>query len=154
MNKKSGGAFEASLINDDWPEIEQVVVRPVRRTLSLVSMLLIVAALGADCVGRAHVRRGSIRYIESYAHGSRGNEYADLGMDELALAEFDQAAELEKDAHLKWNRASRFAQAGLVLFVLALGCFGISRCVGEREPSFPFLVFSIAYILLFMLIVG
>ncbi len=74
-------------------------------------------------------------------------------MDELALAEFDRAAKLEEDAHLKWDRGSRFAQAGLVLFVLALGCFGISWCVGEREFSFWFLVLSIAYTLMLIILI-
>ncbi len=71
----------------------------------------------------------------------------------MGLAEFDQAAELKKNAHLKWHRAGRLAQAGLVLFVLALGCFSISWCAGEREFSFWFLVLSIAYAFSFIILI-
>ncbi len=128
-------------------------MRRVRRALSLLSMVLIVAALGADFVGKAHIRPGSVSFRESYTHVRRSNDFADLGMDELALAEFDQAAKLKEDAHLKWRRAGRLAQAGMVLFVLALGCFGISWCAGEREFSFWFLVLSIAYTFMFIILI-
>ena len=47
MNKKSGGAVEASLMDDDWPEIQHVVLRPERRTLSLLSLILMFAATGS-----------------------------------------------------------------------------------------------------------
>ena len=147
MRKKPGGIYEASLIDDDWPEFEQVVERSERRTLSVLSLILIFAALGADGVGKAQIRPGSISYGKSYDHTRRAVEFAEFGMDDLAIAELDQAATLEKDAHLKWHRSGRFALAGVVLFVLAFGCFGISRCVGERASSFLFLVLSIAYII-------
>jgi hypothetical protein len=151
-DKKTLREYDSGLIDEDRPEVG-VLVRSVRRTLSLLSMLLILAALGADFVGKAHIRPGSESFRESYTHIRRGNEYADLGMDEWALAEFDQAAKLKEDAHLKWDRAGRLALGGLVLFILALGCFGISWCAGEREFSFWFVVLSIAYTLLFIVLI-
>ncbi len=152
MNKKPGSAVEASLIDDDWPEIGQVVVRPERSILSRLSLVLILAGIGADYAGKSQIRPGSIAFRESYSHIRRCNEYIDLGIDELALAEFDQAATLKEQAHRKWHRASWLALGGVILFVVSPGCFGISRCVGERALSFWFLVLSIAYVLLLMII--
>jgi hypothetical protein len=151
-DKKTLREYDSGLIDEDRPEAG-FLVRSVRRTLSLLSMLLILAALGADWVGKAHIRPGSKSFSESYTHLRRSNEYADLGMDELALAEFDQAAKLKEDSHLKWDRASRLAQAGMVLFILALGFFGISWCLGEREFSFWFVVLSIAYTFMFIILI-
>ena len=153
MIKKPVGAVEAGLIDDDWPEIEQIVVGPEHRILSRLSLILILSALGVDIVGKAQIRPGSISYRKSYDHTRRASEFADLGLDEFAIAELVQAATLENDAHLKWHRAGRFAQAGMVLFVLALASFGLSRCVGERALSFWFLVISIYYIFLFFLLI-
>jgi hypothetical protein len=153
MNKKPLGLHDSNLIDDDWPEIQQVVARPVRRTLSLLSLILMLAATGGDMAGKSQLRPGSISYRKSYDHTRRANEYADLGMDELAIAEFDQAATLENLAHLKWRRAGQWQLAGMVLFVLAFGCFGLSRCVGERALTFWFFLFSSQYIFLFFLMV-
>jgi hypothetical protein len=121
--------------------------------LSLLSLILMFAASGADVASKGHFAKGITISAESRAHIRRGNVYADSGMDEWALAEFDQAAKLTKDLHLKWHRGDRLIQTGMVLFVLALGCFGLSRCVGERAFSFWFLVLSIQYILLFFVMV-
>ncbi len=150
---KSCDFHDTALIDDDWPEMEEVVVRPVRRYLSLISLILMLGASGADLASKGQFSKGIRTSAMSNAHISRGNEYADLGMDEWALAEFDRAAELREDLQLLYDRGGRLGQAGMVIFVFAFGCFGLSRCVGERAFSVWFLVLSIHYVFLFMLMV-
>jgi hypothetical protein len=127
-------------------------VRPERRILSRLSLILVLAAVGAHFAAMSQSGPTIITSMKAHGHIKRGYEYADLGMDDWALAELDQAAKLNADVQLRYHRSSLLAQSGLVLFVLAFGCFGVSRCIGERAFAFWFSVISVYYISLCFLI--
>ena len=63
------------------------------------------------------------------------------------------ANDLKETAHRSARRSGKWHVGSLSLFILALACFGLSRCRGERSSSVAFSILAIAYILWLMLLV-
>ena len=149
---KPGGHAHTSLIDDDWPQ-SGLVAHPLRRTWTRASLILIVVALGAETVGKNHDGAGMMNAAKSAAAINRAKEFAEFGMDELALEELDHAARLRDLASLKGHGGGFWHLAGLVLLVLALVCFGLSRYLGEWGFSLAFSLLSVVYIMWLMMLV-
>ena len=97
--------------------------------------------------------RGMMNAAKSAAAINRAKEFAEFGMDQLALEELDHAARLRDLASLKGHGGGFWHLAGLVLFVLALVCFGLSRYLGEWGFSLAFSLLSVVYIMWLMMLV-
>jgi hypothetical protein len=143
---KPTGLYHSNLIDDDWPEIG-VVVNPVRRICSRLSLIFVVAAIGADTVGKSHVGAGLRSTAKRLEAIFRAKDYAEFGLCELAIDEFDDAAILKEAAHQEFHRAGLWGVSGMALFVFALGSFGLSRRRGEGGSAVAFVVLAIAYVL-------
>jgi hypothetical protein len=149
---KLGGQSHPTLIDDGWPETG-LVVHPLRGTWTRASLILIVVALGAETVGKNHDGAGMMNAAKSAAAINRAKEFAEFGMDELALEELDLAARLRDLASLKGHGGGFWHLAGLVLFVIALACFGLSRYLGEWGFSLTFSLLLLVYIIWLMMLV-
>jgi hypothetical protein len=144
--------YRSNLIDDDWTEIG-VVRHPARRICSHLALCFVVAAIGADTMGKSLIGAGLHGHWKYREAINRANEYAEIGLDELAFEEFDHAASLEEFAHLKFHRAGLWGGSGMGLFVLAFGSFGLARLRREASSAIAFLLLAIAYVLLFMMMV-
>jgi hypothetical protein len=139
-------------LDDDWSDVG-VTTHPPSRTWSRASLILIVVAFGAETVGKSHIGAGLMGTAKSSEAISRAKEFAEFGMDEFALEKLDHATRLKELANLNFHRAGFLELGGMSLFVFALGCFGLSRYLGESGSSVAFSLLSILYVLWLMMLV-
>lgn len=139
-------------IDDDWPEIGAFAT-PIRRIWARASLILIVAAIGADMVSKRYAGHGMMTMARAAQAMNDAKQFEDLGMDDLAQVAADESARLRQVAFQNPYRSGYWGLVGFVLFLLAAGSWGVSHCRSEGGSPVSLSVLFTLYLLLLMLIV-
>jgi hypothetical protein len=144
--------MKKSAIDDDWPDTGATVT-PIRRIWSYASLILIVAAIGAEMVSKRYAGVGMMTMARAAQAMNDAKQFEDAGMDDLAQVAADESARLKDIAFRNPYHSGYWGLVGLVLSLLAAGCWGISHCRNERGSPVWLSALFIFYVLLLMLIV-
>ncbi len=152
MKKQPGDGYQASLIDDDWPEAG-VVVDPPHRVWSRIALVLVIAAIIVETVQKRHAGAAAIGMAQAGQALNDAKQFASVGMHVLEQAEQAIHDKLRDDAIQSAHRSGYWGISGMALFVLAIACCVVSRRLGEQGSPVTFSLQCVAYVLWLMVLV-